>query len=283
MNNSWDKQSPVMGVTFWQELALRLLPGALVFCFAGSYRFHRVATAAEDAGYEVLPMLAWVYGTGMGFGRFHSVHKTHMVGAQALRPALEPVIVLQRDREGLSKSSCLETYGTGGINVKGSMIAHGEKLTSPSNVMLDEYSEHMIKKGVFRVIQTSTQRFSTGVIYASKASTKERDGGLDHMERQNYGIYHARKQGSMSGGVRLKRNPHPTVKPLTLTIALAKMLLPPDGFEQSIIVPFAGVGSEVIGAAKAGFKEISAIEINRNYTDIAMHRFRFHTERGGDT
>lgn len=277
MGNKWDRASPVMGSEFWEQLSQRLLPGALVFCFAGSYRYHRVASAAEDAGFEVMPMIAWAYGTGMGFGRRHKLYKTHIVGAQSLRPAIEPVVVLQWSTDGLAKSECLSKYGTGGINIDDSMIEYGCKKTLPSNILLDDLADNAVgAKNIFRVITSSVQRVPTAIIYSPKASTKERDGGLDHMETLNHGIYKARQDGSMSGGVYHKRNPHPTVKPLKLTIALARMLLPPKKFTSSLIVPFSGVGSEVIGAAQAGFEQITGIELSEDYVDIAMHRVRFH-------
>lgn len=277
MGNKWDKASPAMEIKFWEQLSQRLLPGALVFCFAGSYRYHRVAAAAEDAGFEVMPMIAWVYGTGMGFGKRHNVYKTHIVGAQSLRPAIEPIIVLQWSTGGLTKSECLSRYGTGGINIEDSMIEHEGKRTLPSNVLLDDLTNEAIgARNIFRVIKSSVQKAPTAIIYSPKASTKERDNGLDHLELLNHGIYMARRKGSMSGNIYYKRNPHPTVKPLKLTVALAQMLLPPKEFTSSIIVPFSGVGSEVIGAAQAGFDRISAIELNSNYVDIATHRARFY-------
>ena len=69
------------------------------------------------------------------------------------------------------------------------------------------------------------------------------------------------------------RNPHPTVKPLALARWLATLLLPPDAYApRRILVPFAGSGSEAIGAMLAGWEEVVAIEREDEYADIARAR-----------
>jgi len=45
--------------------------------------------------------------------------------------------------------------------------------------------------------------------------------------------------------------------------------------EQTILIPFAGSGSEIIGAIKAGFKNIKACEINPEYVEIAKGRIEY--------
>lgn len=62
MGKGWDKGVP--GVEFW-DAALRVAkPGAHLLAFGGTRTFHRLASAIEDAGWELRDMLMWVYGTG---------------------------------------------------------------------------------------------------------------------------------------------------------------------------------------------------------------------------
>lgn len=272
MNETWDKGSPVFFVEFWKSLSEVLHPGALVFCFTSSYRYHKCATAAESAGYQIYPMLGWVYATGMGFGKRHATYPTHIVGQQALKPALEPIMVAQRCTEGLTKSQCLDKFGTGGFHVD-----NGKERTGrlPSNIIVERGA---FNKTTFQQVRRRLAgAFVPGVLYVPKPTTKERDAGLDENEFPlgNHGIYQARKQGRMAGGIRLKRNPHPTVKPIALAQALAEILLPPTD-NKSILIPFAGVGSEVIGAAKAGFDHVVGVEIEPKYITIAEQRVLFH-------
>lgn len=277
MSQKWDTNTPAKDPEFWSLLRECLYPGALVFCFAGSRRYHWVASAAEQVGFEVMPLIAWVYGTGMGFGKRHEKYKSHIVGAQAFRPAVEPIVVLQKSTDGKSKSYCLEQYGTGGINVDASMVRTAGKSTMPSNVLVDEYAEKELKTNVFRQIYSGVLGVGIGAVYSPKATTAERDGGLSHLPLLNHGIYEARKAGTMTGGVRLKRNPHPTVKPQKLLLALANMLLPPPEVNGSVLVPFSGSGSEIIALHNAGFTEVVGIEKEPEYVEVSKHRIKFHT------
>lgn len=79
---------------------------------------------------------------------------------------------------------------------------------------------------------------------------------------------------------------HPCLKPLELVRWAARLILPPlgdlatqirqetTGSRGRLLVPFSGVGSEVIGAALAGWPEVVAIEISASYAKQAAHRFR---------
>jgi site-specific DNA-methyltransferase (adenine-specific) len=67
-------------------------------------------------------------------------------------------------------------------------------------------------------------------------------------------------------------NNHPTVKPRTLTTYLAKLILPPG--KGRILVPFAGSGSEMIGAILAGWDEVIGVEMNAEYVEVAKKRLK---------
>ncbi len=78
----------------------------------------------------------------------------------------------------------------------------------------------------------------------------------------------------------MRRSSHPTVKPLKLTQWLATLLLPPDECApRRILVPFAGSGSEMIGAALAGWEDIIGIEMEKEYCDIADARIKYWTNK----
>lgn len=62
MNKGWDNQVP--GVDLWKECLRVLKPGGHLLAFAGTRTQHRMATAIEDAGFEIRDMIAWVYGSG---------------------------------------------------------------------------------------------------------------------------------------------------------------------------------------------------------------------------
>lgn len=88
--------------------------------------------------------------------------------------------------------------------------------------------------------------------YCAKANKRERNMGLPEGER----------------------NLHTTVKPLALCRYLATLIVPPEEYcdEAQLLVPFAGVMSEVIGAFLAGWRNITAIDIEKEYCEIGQKR-----------
>ena len=77
------------------------------------------------------------------------------------------------------------------------------------------------------------------------------------------------------GKVTERKNHHPSVKPIGLSKYLATMLTLPNMEDHSILVPFAGSGSEAIGALLAGWKDIVCVELKQDYADIAKERIDY--------
>ena len=48
----------------WKECLRVLKPGGHLLAFSGTRTYHRMASAIEDAGFEVRDMIEWVYGSG---------------------------------------------------------------------------------------------------------------------------------------------------------------------------------------------------------------------------
>lgn len=69
---------------------------------------------------------------------------------------------------------------------------------------------------------------------------------------------------------------HPTMKPLELTAYFAGLVLPPQLMNgttpRRILIPFAGVGSEMIGALLAGWDSVTGIELTDAYIPQAQAR-----------
>jgi hypothetical protein len=132
-------------------------------------------------------------------------------------------------------------------------------------------------------------------IYQAKASRSERDEGLKGVEEVVQKVVNNRRckicgRQQISGSPcqcenpdweilsqeRMGKNNHPTVKPISLAKHLATLLLPPKEYApRRILVPFAGVGSECIGAFLAGWEEIVGIEIGKEYCEIAEARLEY--------
>lgn len=65
----------------------------------------------------------------------------------------------------------------------------------------------------------------------------------------------------------------PCCKPLALCVWLATLILPPPReTPRRILVPFAGRGSEMLGALMAGWRSVVGIEREPAYCDVAKRR-----------
>ncbi len=121
--------------------------------------------------------------------------------------------------------------------------------------------------------------------YTAKASRSERDKGCEGLPMSTGGQATDREDGSIgldnpragAGRTGGARNTHPTVKPLALCRWLAGLILPPPrGRPRTLCVPFAGVGSEMIGAAQAGWDQVLGIEMELSYVEVARLRIKAH-------
>lgn len=123
------------------------------------------------------------------------------------------------------------------------------------------------------------------VHYCPKASRRERDAGLEGMPvtvaHAAYGEFNGTDEhGPNTNGK--QRNNHPTIKPTSLTKYLATLLLPPAEYApRRLLVPFAGAGSEMIGAMQAGWEEIVGIEMEADYVELTRKRLEYWSKKEG--
>ncbi len=64
MGKSWDSTGIANNAGMWTEALRVLKPGGYLMAFSGTRTYHRMASAIEDAGFEVRDMIEWVYGSG---------------------------------------------------------------------------------------------------------------------------------------------------------------------------------------------------------------------------
>ncbi|MDX2308097.1 MAG: DNA methyltransferase [Hyphomicrobium sp.] len=65
MGKSWDAEGGVASQPETWARALDVLkPGGHLTAFAGSRTYHRIASAIDDAGFEIRDQLMWIYGSG---------------------------------------------------------------------------------------------------------------------------------------------------------------------------------------------------------------------------
>lgn len=64
MGKSWDSTGIAYSVPMWKECLRVLKPGGHLLSFGGSRTYHRMASAIEDAGFQIRDQIMWVYGSG---------------------------------------------------------------------------------------------------------------------------------------------------------------------------------------------------------------------------
>jgi hypothetical protein len=114
------------------------------------------------------------------------------------------------------------------------------------------------------VVSSSLSTPSTG-ISAKKAGPYT--ASADHVTSREL------SETSKSADDQGRKNRHPCIKPIRLAEYLARLILPPAGDEpRRLLVPFAGSGSEMIGALLAGWDAVTGIEREAEYVDLARAR-----------
>lgn len=346
MGKTWDGFESVRHYQAWvTEWAGGLLdsvyPGALGFFFGGTRTYHRLACGIEDAGWEIIDQIQYMYGSG--FPKSHNVedHGT------ALKPAFEPVIVARAPRGKYTFAQLYAEFGTGLFNIDGARIdtngeqprgsgngssvslygqvnysnGNGGNETSPlgrwpANIILDEEAaaaldemsgelknggENADSQSVYGLFgERKPQRNGTQYagdsggasrfFYTAKASAWEREAGLDGFDkklrsamagrRDSHDMSEYKIDNDVTGRfVTERRNTHPTLKPISLTEYLARLLLPPAHItERRLLVPFGGVGSEMIGGMLAGWEVVDGIERESEYVAQGQARLKWWSQ-----
>jgi site-specific DNA-methyltransferase (adenine-specific) len=146
MGKQWDGGDIAFDPATWRLVFDVLKPGARLIAFSGDRTYHRMACAIEDAGFVIVRMNAWLYGSGfpkshdfgasfdkalLGIDRdedpkdweaSRSHFATYWDGwGSDQKPALEPLCVAMKPMDGTIAANVLK-HGVGGVNVDGCRI-----------------------------------------------------------------------------------------------------------------------------------------------------------------
>lgn len=276
MNHGWDYGVPDKHT--WELIRSTLYPGAHIIAFGGTSTWHRLACALEDGGFEIRDTIMWVYYQGMPKGyhigrdveEFQDYHTL-------LKTAVEPIIVAMNPKEGTYAHNARK-YDVAGLNIAACRIPYDDDLDDleAQKKALSGYnntrsiggsrgvygggsvvdrSKYDPSKGRFPsnvIIDHDIQLEGSHMLYRTKASSNERDAGLNY------------------------KNTHPAIKPIDLTTYLAKLLLPPaNAHQRNLLVPFSGTGSEIIGGIHAGWDSVVGVESNIDYVITSEERILY--------
>ena len=214
-----------------------LKPGGFFFSFASPRLYHRMASAMDDAGFEIRDGFIWLHAQGqpkaMGLGRFidrmdaPAAEKAGVAKRLAgwktpqARSCFEPIAVAQRPKEGTYLENAMR-HGVSLINVNARQGLEGDMF--PSNAL-------------------ST---GTGV------------GGVDRCFF--VGKPTRREKGAGNG--------HRTVKPLALCEHLVRLVTREGAL---VLDPFCGSGTTAVACRRTGRRFIG-VDKNREYVALSRRR-----------
>lgn len=121
----------------WAVECLRVLkPGGHLLAFGGSRTYHRLASAVEDAGFEIRDQIMWIYGSG--FPKSSNQTDDWEGWGTALKPAHEPIVVARKPLIGTVPANLAE-YGVGALNIDGCRVKTDDKLSVGAQKLWSHY------------------------------------------------------------------------------------------------------------------------------------------------
>lgn len=350
MGKEWDGSGIEYNIETWKKCFEVLKDGGYLLAFGGTRTYHKIASAIEEAGFEIRDCIMWLYGSGFpkSLNISNSIEKNEKYNSNTilnkwkgwgtcLKPAYEPIIVARKPFKGTLVENVIKN-GVGGLNIdecrvpakKGEYdIRHytnedcfqnlkpkNSKFQIkpqpdgrfPANVLLTydetdynevcggfpygkkngsinkQYDINNIVYGDYGKCNTFIAYDDDGnasrYFYCAKASSKDREEGLEDFEENIHKITNMYDMPRRDGTIRkvpTKKNIHPTVKPTELMQYLVRLVTPKGG---TICDPFMGSGST--GKAvmyenkerNANYKFIG-IEITDEYLPISDARIKY--------
>jgi hypothetical protein len=204
----------------------------------------------------------------------------------ALKPSMEPITVARKPLDGTVAANVLE-YGTGALNIDGTRVGTrgGTRMVGGPKYLNTIYGcgmgggdyvecggrwpANLIHDGSAEVVEhfpAETGESAARFFYCAKADGDDRDSGVAGVAGVAGGLS-GRANGSL-GSVTMRRNVHPTVKPVDLMCYLCRLVVPPGGV---VLDPFMGSGSTGKAAGREGFRFVG-FERERQYCEIAVQR-----------
>lgn len=245
----------------WAAECLRILkPGGHMVAFGSPRTFHRLACGIEDAGFEVRDTLMWLFAQGLP----KSPKLPSGLGT-SLKPAYEPIVLARKPLEGTTTANLAE-WGTGALSIDAARLTAERywpthvALTHTPNCSKTPCTEECPAGIIDRAAPTVQP---SRLFFCAKAPRREREAGCEHLPARLAELYTGHSRAP-----RIRRNIHPTVKPVQLTRWLVRLITPPDGV---VFDPFAGSGSIGIGAVLEN-RRFVGIEREGRYVDIACAR-----------
>lgn len=214
----------------------------------------------------------------------------HRYGLQALKPAVEPVIMFQKPYSKKPVDSIAGT-GAGALWIAGSVVGDGSQRSDGGRG--SEQTKFITPATPMRFDRPDGPLWPSNFIVSHHPLCTDRechgDCNVAHMGDdakffmkttmlaeaiEHNAIIYASKPGKKErhSGFASNAN-HDTLKPISVNAYLARLLLPPQMYSpRRLLVPFSGLSSEVIGGIIAGWDYIHGVELSSEYSSAGAER-----------
>ncbi len=214
--------------------------------------------------------------------------------ATNLKPAFEPAVLAIKPWEGTIAEN-VARWGVGALAIDACRIDwrgpesgwsksdNYERLPKkdaegrwPSNVVLDDEAAVMLDEQSGERRSTLTGKADPGAPHSNPSDVRPegwfgtRTGGGSSVYADSGGAARFFYRAKVSPKERGSRNDHVTVKPIDLARYFARLIMPPR--PGRILVPFAGSGSEMLGAMLAGWNDVVGIEMGEHEAEVCRWR-----------
>jgi len=244
----WDHSVPTVDI--WREVLRVLKPGGFCLSFCSPQLYHRMATAVEDAGFNIKDQIMWMV-------------TTKMPKKNRLKPAHEPIVVAQKPFKGSIKAN-FEKWGVGQIDVSTTRVPWDGK--PPTGWVKGGMQRRTFGKDGKT---TGTQK-EFGKEDANPAG-RYPSNIIGEVQEEHQKYFYAPRVTRKERG---EYNNHPTPKPISLMSYLIRIYSPPGS---TVLDPFCGSGSTGIAALLEG-REFIGIDMEQEYIDISERRINDHCE-----
>jgi site-specific DNA-methyltransferase (adenine-specific) len=237
---NWDRTGIAFSPTLWKALYKVLKPGGYIAALCSGRRYHRLAVAAEDAGFALFPFMVWKH-------------------LQALpKPANVSELF---DRDNLADRPIIGYRSGSGFTTANGVQGQQSRLTTEFPVYARHVSaEAQHWEGWYYGRSAITPSIKP-ILLAQKPAKFERM--IDNLRSYRTGALNIGALRTRNGGgwptleldytgrkKEVHGSTHPTVKPLALMEDLCLLLCPR---EATVLDPFAGTGSTGLAALRQGF------------------------------
>ena len=255
MGQGWDNTGVAYNPATWRAVHRVLKPNGYMLVFGATKTHHRIADAIQRAGFEIVDIIAWCYGTG--FPKSHNIGK-----AIDKKLGVESIVV------GESKSS-----GVGSIAMKN--VEHGAQARTKQSV--DDFKGWKVKKPASELgikwdgWGTALKPAWEPIIVARKKGSQR---NVDYSQ-----FYYIPKPSKSEKNAGLEafednKNTHPTVKPVKLMKKLVEEFTEEDS---TVLDPFTGSGTTGM-ASVISDRDFIGCELTSEYIPLAKARIGFAQE-----